>query len=107
MNCQLDAKVSILFSLLLARTSILSCFFSYFTQYFLIIPVVKDKIKVKLALVFPTGAPITVVKRKMNTPPLVPDKTIKILSMLSNAATYLLNFILFNFLCLISWLKYF
>ena len=46
---------------------------------FLLIPVVKEKIKVKLAI--PTGAPITVVKEIIDTPPLVADKTIKISSM--------------------------
>ena len=45
----------------------------------------------------PTGAPI----KKRNTPPLVAEKTIKGLSMLSSAATYLLNFLLFNFLSFI------
>ena len=49
----------------------------------------------------PTGAPITAVKKKRNTPPLVAEKTIKGLSMLSSAAIYLLNFLLFNFLSFI------
>ena len=47
----------------------------------LIIPVIKLNTRVKLAFVIPTGAPITVVKEIINTPPLVADKTIKILSM--------------------------
>ena len=54
-----------LFSLLLARTSILS----YFSFLFLVIlsnflknPVVKEKSKVKLTLAIPTGAPIIVIK---------------------------------------------
>ena len=38
---------------------------------FLIVPVVKEKIKVKLAFIIPTGAPITVVKEIADTPPLV------------------------------------
>ena len=35
----------------------------------------------KLALTIPTGAPITVVKEIIDTPPLVQDKIIKILAM--------------------------
>ena len=52
----------------------------------------------------PTGAPITAVKKKKekkNTPPLVAEKIIEGLSMLSSAATYLLYFLLFNFFCFI------
>ena len=48
---------------------------------FLIIPVVKEKIKVKLALAIPTGAPIILVNEIIDTPPVVALKTIKILSM--------------------------
>ena len=49
-----------LLSLLLANIRILSCFFifgSCYVQYFLTIPVVREKIKVKVALAIPTGAP--------------------------------------------------
>ena len=73
-----------LFSLLLARTRISSCFFFLFLvtfSNFLIIPVVKEKIKVKIVLAIPTEAPITVVKEIIDTPPLVAERTIKILSM--------------------------
>ena len=63
-----DTKVSMLFSLLLARTSILSCLF------YLFISVVKQKIEVKLALTIPTGAPVAVVKEIVDTPPLVAEK---------------------------------
>ena len=48
---------------------------------FVIIPVVKEKLKVKLALAIPTGAPTVLVKEMIDTPPLVALKTIKILSM--------------------------
>ena len=48
---------------------------------FLIIPVVKEKIKVKPALAIPTGTPTMPVKELMETPPVVALKTIKILSM--------------------------
>ena len=90
-----DTKVSILFSLLLARASISSSFFFLFivilSNYF-IISVVREKFKVKLALTIPTGAPIKVVKEIIDTPPLVAEKTITILSMESNVAIYLLIF---------------
>ena len=44
------------------------------------IPVVNEKIKVKLGLTIPTGAPIAVVNETIDIPPVVPLKTIKILS---------------------------
>ena len=47
---------------------------------FLIIPVVREKIKVRLALAFPTGAPIILVNKIIDTPLLVSLKIIKILS---------------------------
>ena len=49
---------------------------------FLVIPVIREKIRVKLALAFRTGAPTTPVKEMIVTPPLVALKTIKILSMI-------------------------
>ena len=48
---------------------------------FLPISVAREKIKVKLALAIPTGAPTTLVNEMIDTPPLVAPKTIKILSM--------------------------
>ena len=45
---------------------------------FLIILVFKEKIKVKLALAIPTGAPATLTEEIIQTPPLVTLKTIKI-----------------------------
>ena len=48
---------------------------------FLIIPVVREKIKVKLALAIPVGAPTTLADEMIQTPLLVALKTIKILSM--------------------------
>ena len=48
---------------------------------FFIIPVVREKIKVKLALAIPAGAPTTLVNEIIDTPPLVALKAIKILSM--------------------------
>ena len=69
-------------SLLLANIRILSSFFFLFLvilSNFFIIPV--EKIKVKLALVIPTGAPTTLADEMMQTPLFVAFKTIKILSM--------------------------
>ena len=48
---------------------------------FLTIPVVREKIKVKLALAIPTGAPTILVNKQIDTLPVVALKTIKILSM--------------------------
>ena len=48
---------------------------------FFIIPVVREKIKVKLALAIPTGAPTKLAYEIIQTPLLVALKTIKILSM--------------------------
>ena len=48
---------------------------------FLTIPVVGEKIKLKLALVIPTGAPTTLLNEIIDTPPLVALKAIKTLSM--------------------------
>ena len=72
-----------LLSLLLANIRILSCFFFLFLlifSNFLTIPVVREKIKVKLALATPTGAPIILVNEIIDTPPGVALKTIKVLS---------------------------
>ena len=71
-------------SLLLAIIRILSCFFFLFLVTFidfLTIPVVREKIKVRLALAIPTGAPTILVNEIIDTPPLVALKTIKTLSM--------------------------
>ena len=65
---------------------------------FLTIPVVREKIKVKLALAIPTGAPTILVNEQIDTPPVIALKTIKILSMQSKAATYLLHSLLHDFL---------
>ena len=73
-----------LLTLLLANIRILSCFFFFFIvifSNFLMIPVDKEKIKVKLALVIPNGAPIAIVNETINILPVVALKTINILSM--------------------------
>ena len=69
-------------SLVLANTRILSCFLFLFLvilSNFLIIPVVREKIKVKVALAIPADAPLA--DGIIQTPLLVALKTIKILSM--------------------------
>ena len=48
---------------------------------FLIIPVVREKIKVKLAPAIPTGAPTKLTEEIIQTAPLAALKTIKTLSM--------------------------
>ena len=73
-----------LLSLLLANIRILSSFFFLFLvmlSFFLIIPVVKEKIRVKIAPAVSTGAPRTLTEEIIQTQPLVALKTIKILSM--------------------------
>ena len=53
-------------------------FFLFISCYiFLTIPVVKEKIKVRLALAIPTGAPIILVNEIIDTPLLAALKTIK------------------------------
>ena len=59
---------------------------------FLMIPVVREKIEVKLAPAIPIGAPTTLAEEIIQTPPLVALKTIKTLSMQSKLATYWLVF---------------
>ena len=90
-----------LLSLLLANIRILSCFFFLFLVIFsnvLTVPVAIEKIKVKLALAIPTGAPTILVSEIIDTPPTVAVKTIKTLSMLSKAVTHLFHFLLHDFL---------
>ena len=48
---------------------------------FLTIPVVREKVRVKLALAFPTGAPTSLVNEQIDAPPVVALKTTKTLSM--------------------------
>ena len=45
------------------------------------IPVAREKIKVKLALAFPTGAPVVVVNEIIDIPPVVSLRTINTLPM--------------------------
>ena len=65
------------------------CYWVYFLPFLflviisnlLIIPAVKEKIKVKIALAIPTGTPATLVNEMIDTPPLVALKTSKTLPM--------------------------
>ena len=65
------------------------------------------RIKIKLALAVPAGAPITLEKEIIDTPPVVALNTIKILFIWSKVAIYLFNFWLYDFLWLISLIKQF
>ena len=79
-----DIRVLRLFSLLLANIRILLFFFFLFLvtlSNFLIIPVVREQIKVKLAPTILIRAPTTLPEEIIQTPPLLALKTIKILSM--------------------------
>ena len=72
-----------LLSLLLANIRISSCFFFLFLvlfSNFLTIPVVREKIKARLAFAIPTGAPTILVNEIIDSPLLVALKTIKFLS---------------------------
>ena len=44
------------------------------------IPVLKENARLKIALAILTGAPITLTKEIIDTPPLVADKAIKVFS---------------------------
>ena len=60
-----------LLSLFLANMRILSNFFFFFLLYlvnFLTIPVVREKIRVKIALAIPTGAPTRLINEQIDTP---------------------------------------
>ena len=79
----LDIIVLILLNLLLASIIILLCFFFLFCvafNSFFMIPVVIENAKLKLTLDFPTDTPIAAAKEAIDTPPIVSDKTIEVLS---------------------------
>ena len=68
-----------LLSLLLANIRTLSCFFFLVIfNNFLVIPVDREKIKVKLTFAIPTGAPTILVNEQIDTLPVAALKTIKI-----------------------------
>ena len=81
-----------LFSLLLANIRFLSCFFFLFLvvlNNFLTIPIVREKIKIKLALAIPTGAPTTLVNEQISTPPVVALKQLKLCLCNQNLLSYI------------------
>ena len=84
-QCTSDTKVSMLFRLLLANIRIYRAFsFSFFLvmlSNFFIIPVIKEKVRVKIAPAIPTGPSTTFKEEMIKSPPLVALKTIKTLSM--------------------------
>ena len=73
-----------LFNLPLTNITILLCsfFFLFLVAFnnFFTSSVHNENARLKLALVFPIGVPIAVLKDAIETPPLVTDKTIKDLS---------------------------
>ena len=56
-------------------------FFLVMLSNFLTISVAREKVRVKLALAIPTGAPTMLVNKQIDTAPLVTLKTIKTLSL--------------------------
>ena len=84
-QCTSDTKVSMLFSLLLANIRIYRAFSFFFflvmLSNFFIIPVIKEKVRVKIAPAIPTGPSTTFKEEMIKSPPLVALKTIKTLSM--------------------------
>ena len=55
---------------------------------FFIIPVVREKIKIKLAPAIPTGAPTTLANKMVQTPPLVALKTIKTVYVIKSSSVF-------------------
>ena len=55
-------------------------FFLVIFNNFFLIPVLREKIKVKIALAIPTGATAILVNEIIDTPPVAALKTIKIFS---------------------------
>ena len=76
-------RALILFNLLLASITILIClFFSFLVIFnsFVVIAVMKENTRLKIALVIPTGTPIKLVKEIILILSVVADKAIKTLS---------------------------
>ena len=72
-----------LLNFLLASITILLYFFFLFLvvfNNFLMIPVIKENKRLKLTLAIHTGVPTMLEKEMTDIPPLLADKTIKILS---------------------------
>ena len=78
-----DLSLSMLFNLLLANITILLCFFVLLLVVFnssFTIPVRIENVRLKIALVIPTGAPVAVANKAIEILPVVTDKTINDLS---------------------------
>ena len=78
-----DILLSMLFDLLLANITMLMCFLLLFLvvfNSFFMIPVEIENARLKLALIIPTGAPMTVANDAIEMLPVVTDKTINDLS---------------------------
>ena len=78
-----DILLSMLFNLLLAKITLLLWFFFLFLvafSSFFTIPVQIKNARLKLALVIPTGAPMTVVNDAIEILPVVTDKKVHDLS---------------------------
>ena len=72
-----------LFNLLLASITLLLCFFFFFLvvfNSFFTISVVTENARLQLALIIPTGAPVTVANDATEMLPVVTDKTLNDLS---------------------------
>ena len=96
-----DIRVWILFNLLLASIAILLILYCFLLCLWFV-SVAKERLKCALAI--PTQTPITLAKEVIDTPNVV-DKTIKVLSIKSKAAIYLLSFLLIAFCSWLSELK--
>ena len=72
-------------------------FFLVILSNFFIIPVVREKNKVILALAIGTGAPTILVNEIIDTPSLAVLKTIKVWSMQSKMVTYLIFYCMIFF----------
>ena len=68
-------------------------------------PVVIENARLKLPLIIPAGAPITVANDAIEMLPVATDKTINDLSKYSKEVIYLLRFLLISSLSLISAIK--
>ena len=79
-----------------------SFYFLLFLTVFFLIPVQIENARLKLALVIPIGAPVTVANDAIEILSVITDKTINDLSKQSKEATYLINLLLINPLSLIS-----
>ena len=89
-----------LFNLLLANITILLCFFFLFCvvfNNFVTIVVENENARLKLALAFPGGAPVTVANDPIEMLPLAADKTIEDLYIYKKQIYLVSFFLIFSF----------